>query len=1407
MSHSSQDGSNIEPNPVKKADPFFEKVLGFPAVFKLHQPKIDNMVEPQYPKNRRVTYKLQRSVNWTTDKLKEMSRWHPVDDNLHNYHEDNGHPIAASCRNIAEAWAISYCIKNCFNNDMGGGWLGDVGGNPFRHENAKRDYIHSICPTILPSDVTRERAINSCQHTWQECGCRSFNMTFSVHAAYYISPEDTVACIKRQKLKQHVAVVHNYALRPTQLHCGEITVHYGDMMEVRADGNIYSYHHPLPWWVGKSFVNVGNDTLCVTKLHSVGDDLVLLFTLVENKVIRDAATQIVDDRLDKICREHFKIYQTTDKYSLRSFTEVVAKHAVTCGFDNYHAQKYAGQWYKEQMTEVEKVTKITLTQEKAIEQHNKQLSTLTSRAGAWARFFHDNRALIYGGAVALPFVAATLFPKQLKPALATSAFTILSMQATEKLSIHVAVTDYCTTSDVGVVDANKCTHFPEYKKDKDCKPKLRAYPMLYVPSRIPAYPRNCYHNVYKAITNRMLNVTEVVPSAWDGIKWPKELYDVVEAAKTDLKPLQFEQWLERFDGKKQKTLLRQKENYNPYSTKAVNHTKCFLKFEATKNQAKYPRCICATDIEFNYQVGRWIVPLTEITANILDKNNRFYLPLQSHGEEIASYIVSMHDYVENDMSSFDSSQSQFALSQVYKFYRDCGVPDEVVEYLEKDLEPTEVETSVGIKFKGKNFRFSGRGDTLLGNTVLNLLIMSNAYPHVRKMIVKGDDSVVDAPFGGDREAESFITQLGFKPKISRTNIENVEFCSKLVVPVKGGHIMGPKIGRMLAKTFWCRNTNRKEDQMQQQLGAVVNGLRHEIECIPILSQLMPLAGETATSNPYALHNADEHEATHETYTYYANRYGITVDDLLGVKLQLKQFPYTADGAVIERIVDKDWGTEENRDLLVYKRSFDYDLLRAPVIEEVLKWYFGLPMAILIGGIESYITRKPYNLVMHVLLGMMPLPLAITMHTWHNMQVDAKLSMGPLVKSHMAKNKGKKSKSANKISKNQGKTLEQALGPIVRSALAKGLRAGGAYAGNFVAPGIGAAVGRSAGAGVSRILGFGDYTVSKNSLTHAPIFGKGNNEIRIKNREFITNVTGSTSFASANYRINPGNKVMFPWLNGIASSYQQYRVNGMIFHFNSTSADALNSTNTALGTVMLSTNYDLSEPNFETKTQVLAAYFSNSGKPSEDLTHAVECDMKSRPIDVLYVDHGGENLNSPQMYDLGNFQFATEGMQASAQIGELWVSYDITFYKPRFSECDAYTKLSNGAWSSTSPLGLIQTEPEGLPLPVSATGAGYDTIDLSAYAGKTVEIRAVLTGTSMVGHTLTVASETNITSTLRLKLNSASSIGAFGNGGGTCFVLAYDVPIDQTVHSKVQFGCTFTSGTALFVDLAVFAIES
>ena len=160
----------------------------------------------------------------------------------------------------------------------------------------------------------------------------------------------------------------------------------------------------------------------------------------------------------------------------------------------------------------------------------------------------------------------------------------------------------------------------------------------------------------------------------------------------------------------------------------------------------------------------------------------------------------------------------------------------------------------------------------------------------------------------------------------------------------------------------------------------------------------------------------------------------------------------------------------------------------------------------------------------------------------------------------------------------------------------------------------------------------------------------------------------------------------------------------MFEFRTFSSDALNSTNTALGSVFACINYDYSDPDVASRYQVENTDWSRSCKPSESMLIPVECDPKLTGLNsgLLYVINGNTVPAGadPKTYYLGKMFIGTTGMQGSnVNIGSLYVSYRVKLYKPYMS-----APLSNALLFLASRTGCTNT---------NLLGTTDDTTKLSA----------------------------------------------------------------------------------------------
>jgi len=329
---------------------------------------------------------------------------------------------------------------------------------------------------------------------------------------------------------------------------------------------------------------------------------------------------------------------------------------------------------------------------------------------------------------------------------------------------------------------------------------------------------------------------------------------------------------------------------------------------------------------------------------------------------------------------------------------------------------------------------------------------------------------------------------------------------------------------------------------------------------------------------------------------------------------------------------------------------------------------------------------------------------------------------------------------------------------------------------------GAGLGAHAGHLVEQITGFGDYKVIHNSLMRGGISPPQiinrmkNGATVIRHREYITDINASTAFQIQTYALNPALASSFPWLSQIASAYDEYQWEGMIFEFKSLSSDAILSTSasTSLGAVIMATQYNSLNPPFADKRSMENYEFGNSAKPSLSFIHPVECKASVTPLTKLYTRTGAIVPGSDQrLYDLGEFNIATQGMQANGGVvGELWVSYQVALYKEKVNPSDLTDHFDTLTYTNALPLGSdvtavnasAATRQSSLGCQIATNGGGGQDIRFPATISSGVYYLTI-TWIGTVAATLTLPSlgTTNLSLLQWFQGDSATSMASPLNG--------------------------------------------
>lgn len=359
-----------------------------------------------------------------------------------------------------------------------------------------------------------------------------------------------------------------------------------------------------------------------------------------------------------------------------------------------------------------------------------------------------------------------------------------------------------------------------------------------------------------------------------------------------------------------------------------------------------------------------------------------------------------------------------------------------------------------------------------------------------------------------------------------------------------------------------------------------------------------------------------------------------------------------------------------------------------------------------------------------------------------------------------------------------------------------------------------------------VFGRGDYTIRENTLINdqsPPVFRNGKRCTIIRRREYIADVVSSVGFVNSSYPLNPGLSSSFPWLAGVAQYHGQYRIHGMLVEFVSTCGSAIASTNNALGTVVMATNYNATDPLFSSKQQMEDYDFSDSCRPTENFIHPIECALSDVPVDLLYIRSGALASGDYRLSDLGNFQLATVGMQAAGiTIGELWFSYEIELYKPLLPISPAgpdgvgsYFHMRDSlAITNAAPFGTAPVYSGGLACGLLATSNVYDTLqfpvlDVGSSAIFFIQINWVGGSVACVGPLVTNVGTSYGTITAVNCINNETT-NAFSQSGMTVskFSLTYVTKVTQTAPGgavAISFTGSTLPSSASFVDMFVIAV--
>lgn len=205
---------------------------------------------------------------------------------------------------------------------------------------------------------------------------------------------------------------------------------------------------------------------------------------------------------------------------------------------------------------------------------------------------------------------------------------------------------------------------------------------------------------------------------------------------------------------------------------------------------KAPRAIQYRSDRFGLEWARFVHPLEELIYEVKDWTET---PIFAKKRNLAERAQDLEEkaihfnrplFVSLDHSKFDSHVTKELLRVERKVYQHCmpRAYRKNIKWFMDQEENNHGSTSTGIKFFTPGTRMSGDQNTALGNSVINAVLIGNAFKAIKhSMYVDGDDSVVIIEKDDVKvldNMQAYMKTCGMETKIEQVTetFEEVDFC-------------------------------------------------------------------------------------------------------------------------------------------------------------------------------------------------------------------------------------------------------------------------------------------------------------------------------------------------------------------------------------------------------------------------------------------------------------------------------------------------------------------------------------------------------------------------------------------------------------------------------------------------------
>jgi len=266
---------------------------------------------------------------------------------------------------------------------------------------------------------------------------------------------------------------------------------------------------------------------------------------------------------------------------------------------------------------------------------------------------------------------------------------------------------------------------------------------------------------------------------------------------------------------------------------------------------------------------------------------------------------------------------------------------------------------------------------------------------------------------------------------------------------------------------------------------------------------------------------------------------------------------------------------------------------------------------------------------------------------------------------------------------------------------------------------------------------------------------------ITHTEYVTTISGSTTFVAGRYPINPGLTGLFPWLSTIAGSYDRYKFKALHFYYVPAVATSVS------GRIALAFAFDANQTAPTNSQQIFSI------TPNEETTYwsdlHLDCGTDRK---IYYVRTFGTDstilqsaTNSPALNrdlnvtDMGVL-FVGTNYGNTANVGELYVAYEVELMNPTASPYPLVGQIRN---TTTAAIANVFPATSATILAGNVLAAITTANTIAILASGTYLLTIWITGTVLTGTPpglTTVRGSNALTSTPQPWLvNAAATIGS------------------------------------------------